>query len=200
MLANNIFNIRTKIKINNDRFNINKLNYIDTVVSQKIAPTKSEYKLPVTLPKNFRFSVISIPKYTVVLIIKNEASLFSINAYRELLVNSNIQLLITSSPKFLKCLNIFYNNLYDENIKTKYVLFTDKLYKNIPLESVDINKCYILHNDYNIKERYNCFYINNSTNNIKLDMSEYEYQKFNTNSITWFLSKIFNEKLIQFYC
>ena len=195
MLANNIFDIRTRIKINTNRFNINNLGYTNMNQSQKIASTVVEYKLPVILPKEFRFSIINIPKYTLVLVIKNEASLFSVNAYHDLLSNSNIQLLITSSAKYLNCLRIFYNNLYDENNKQKYMLFTDKMYKNIPIKSVDINKCYILHNDYNIKERYNCFYVNNSTDNIKLDMEEYEYQKFTTNSITWFLSKVFNNTL-----
>lgn len=195
MLANNIFNLRTKIKIKNDRFNINNLDYTHILESHKIEPVITKYKLPVILPKEFRFSIINIPKYTLVLLIKNEAALFSVNAYHELLANSNIQLLITASNKFLSCLPIFYNNLYDENTKQKYMLFTDKLFKNIPIKSVDINKCYILHNDYSIKDRYNCFFVNNTNDNIKLDMEEYEYQKFTTNSIMWFLSKIFDNTL-----
>ena len=121
MLANNIFNLRTKIKIKNDRFNINNLDYTDIIESHKIAPVITEYKLPVILPKEFRFSIITIPKYTLVLVIKNEAALFSVNAYHELLANSNIQLLITASSKFLSCLSMFYNNLYDENTKQKDV-------------------------------------------------------------------------------
>lgn len=195
MLANNVFDIRTKININICKFNINKLDYIDNIDSHKIEHMKPHYKLPVILPKDFRFSIISIPKYTVVLLIKNAAALFSINAYQDLLIGSNIQLLVTSNSKFINCLNIFYKNIYDNNIKDRYLLFTEKLYKNIPLESVDINKCYVLENDYNIKDRYNCFYVNTSTDIIKLDMDEYEYQKFNTNSITWFLSKIFNNTI-----
>ena len=70
MLANNVFDIRTKININICKFNINKLDYIDNIDSHKIEHMKPHYKLPVILPKDFRFSIISIPKYTVVLLIK----------------------------------------------------------------------------------------------------------------------------------
>ena len=196
MLVNNLNKLSTKINISYNRFNINNLVYTDSEVSKL---TKIEKKINIRphneVPKEFRFSIINIPKYTVVFIIDNEASLFSMNTYLDLLINSNINLVISSTNKFRKYIKKFYKNIYDPEKKYDFMLFTNKLFKNIPLKSVDIKKCYILDNKYDIKDKFNCFYINNKSDLIKIDMEEYEYLKFTSSSIDWFISKIFSNSI-----
>jgi len=197
MLANNLFKLNTKILISSDRFNMNNLTFIKDKES-KVADSnviQNTIKIKSIIPKEFRFSIIKIPRYTVVFLIENEASFFSMNAYTDLLVNSNIKLLLSCSNRFYKIITKFYKNIYNSDEIYDHIIFTNKLFKTIPLNSVDINKSYVFKNDYNLKNRFNCFYVNDKKDIVNIDIDEYEYQKFTTSSINWFISKIFNNKL-----
>ena len=194
MLANNSLKIKTTINLSYNRFNINNLIFTCSNESKIIESNKiiDIIKPPSIIPKQFRFSIINIPKFTQVLIVDNEASLFSVNAYQDLLVESNINLLITASGEYLEYIKKFYKNIYTQDVKYQYIFFSNKFYKNFPISSIDVNKCYILNSEYDMKKRFNCFYINGKKDEVNLGMEEYEYQKFSNNSITWFLSKIIN--------
>ena len=191
-------NLRTTININTRYFNINNLT--DVVNNKTIAIPKSidsNITIPnIEIPDRYRFDIINIDSFNIVYIIENDVSFFTVLSYKDLILGSNIELYISSDEKYEDIIDIFYKNIYNKNNGFKNIIFTNKLIKNIPLNSININTCYKISDDFNKNKHYNCFWMKTNTNTVNIDVEEYEYQKMTDYSIGWFLSKIFNTKII----
>ena len=191
-------NLRTTININTRYFNINNLT--DVVNNKTIAIPKSidsNIMIPnIEIPDRYRFDIINIDSFNIVYIIENDVSFFTVLSYKDLILGSNIELYISSDEKYEDLIDIFYKNIYNKNNGFKNIIFTNKLIKNIPLNSININTCYKISDDFNKNKHYNCFWMKTNTNTVNIDVEEYEYQKMTDYSIGWFLNKIFNTKII----
>jgi hypothetical protein len=196
-LSNNFEELYTVINIKNKAFNLSKLKYIQSnsnIISNKKSSSnlKNIHFNRVSELDNLRFNVANIDKITIVILIQNEAALFSINSYLELILDTNINLLIKPSENFQEISNILYTNIYKNDNNYKYIFFTNNFYKNIPINSINLDTVYIFDKDYNIDNKLECLYVKNSNIKKELLLDKYEYQKFTDKSILWIINKFFN--------
>lgn len=196
MLLSN--NLKTTIKIDNSFFNINNL--VDTIDSKtKIIKNKSQVNFDIPnleIPEKFRFNVLNITNFNLVYIIENDIAFFTMFSYQDMIIkNNNINFYITSNDKYKPYLEIFYSNLYGDKNKYQNIIFTNKLFKDIPIKNIDVNTCYVLSDDYNVSKHYNCITINKHQKIENIHIEELEFQKFTDSSIIWFLNKIFKNRL-----
>ena len=68
----------------------------------------------------------------------------------------NIFIFFIFNSLFYKYLEKSYKNIYNKNNGFKNIIFTNKLIKNIPLNSININTCYKTSDDFNKNKHYNC--------------------------------------------
>ena len=195
-----IFKLRTKFKIPNE---INKSSWkkIDNQITKKYKMMVKkdkilDYDYNLTITNNYIFDYIDIEVYNIVILIKDEVSLFTLPSYLSYIKDSNIKVYIYPDEKYKDISLLFFSDIYHQDIKEKNLSFTDMFIKNIPIKKININTVYYYNINYKIDRFYNCFKFNENHNKVeKIKIEEYNMQKFHDSSIIWFLDKLYDKKL-----
>ena len=195
-------NIRTNISLNNSIVNISEWNNVISndnfnLIEKKRKYLNLDYNYQILPSKNYKFKYIDIEYFNTVILINNDIQFFTLYTYLNNVKSSNIKVYLKFDKNLHSLSNILYKSyIYDSQTKLNNLFFTDKLIQNIPLKKINIDIIYYFDDKYNINKIYNCFYNDKNFNkHLKIKLSEYDYQKFNSESIIWFLDRIYMKKL-----